>query len=280
MRNYLDLVGKILLYGELRNDRTGTGTYSIFDSRLEFDMRGGKFPAVTTKKLQWNAVVGELLWFLSGSTDIHELSWYTHNGDIYKNTIWHPNFEKQGLALGYTDGELGPVYGSQWRNWGGSGIDQIRNLLTSLVEDPHGRRHLVSAWNVSDLEKMTLPPCHYAFECYVTNKGFLNLKWHQRSVDVFLGLPFNIASYALLLTILAKLTGLKPGTLIFDGGDTHIYKDHLDQMATQYRRTPLELPELIMPEFDSLEELLMLTASDFTLSNYQHHSSLTGKMSA
>jgi thymidylate synthase len=278
MKNYINLMGEVLLNGEKRDDRTGTGTLAIFDSKLVFDLSTGKFPAVTTKKLQWKAVVGELLWFLSGSSNIEELSWYTYDGDPYRRTIWHPNYEKQAIDLGYSEGELGPVYGVQWRNW--DGVDQIRNLIDGLVSNPHGRRHMVSAWNVSQLHLMALPPCHYGFECYVDNKGKLSLKWHQRSVDVFLGLPFNIASYALLLHILAKLTGYSVGKLIFDGGDTHIYNDHLELASIQFSRQPLDLPSLVMPEFQTLEEVICLTASDFQLAEYIHHPALSGKMSA
>ena len=204
MQQYLKILTDVILLGEPRNDRTGTGTVSIFDSYAKFDLREG-FPAVTTKRLAWKSVVGELLWFLSGSTNLHDLRVFTFGRDEGQWTIWTPNYEDQAISMGYDNGNLGPVYGKQWRKFGGR--DQILELIEGLKNNPHGRRHLVSAWNVAELDKMALPPCHYGFQCYVSNDGYLDLKWAQRSVDCFLGLPFNIASYALLTHILAKLTG-------------------------------------------------------------------------
>lgn len=277
MKQYLKVVTDVLLLGEPRQDRTGTGTSSIFDTRAKWDLRLG-FPAVTTKKLAWRSVVGELLWFLSGSTNIYDLEERTYGTRGERRTIWHPNYEEQAVALGYEDGELGPVYGHQWRDFGG--VDQILQLFDSIIISPHGRRHLVSAWNPADMPKMALPPCHYSFQCYVSNDGHIDLKWHQRSVDVFLGLPFNIASYALLLHIIGQITGYKPRYLTFDGGDTHIYNDHMEQISEQMKRVPYDLPKLEMPTFCNLETLAELSAKDFNLVGYQHHPALKGKMSA
>ncbi|QKE55278.1 thymidylate synthase 2 [Escherichia phage ECOP18] len=279
MQQYLKILTDVILLGEPRNDRTGTGTVSIFDSYAKFDLREG-FPAVTTKRLAWKSVVGELLWFLSGSTNLHDLRVSTFGRDEGQWTIWTPNYEDQAISMGYDRGNLGPVYGKQWRNFGGR--DQITELIEGLKNNPHGRRHLVSAWNVAELDKMALPPCHYGFQCYVSNDGYLDLKWTQRSVDCFLGLPFNIASYALLTHILAKLTGLKPRYLIFSGGDTHIYSDHIEQVEEQLKRKPRPLPTLVMPEFVDLYDLLEnnTAAWSFQLEGYDPHPALKAKMSS
>ena len=279
MQQYLKILTDVILLGEPRNDRTGTGTVSIFDSYAKFDLREG-FPAVTTKRLAWKSVVGELLWFLSGSTNLHDLRVFTFGRDEGQWTIWTPNYEDQAISMGYDRGNLGPVYGKQWRNFGGR--DQILELIEGLKNNPHGRRHLVSAWNVAELDKMALPPCHYGFQCYVSNDGYLDLKWTQRSVDCFLGLPFNIASYALLTHILAKLTGLKPRYLIFSGGDTHIYNDHMEQVEEQVKRKPRALPTLVMPEFVDLYDLLEnnTAAWSFQLEGYDPHPALKAKMSS
>ncbi|EFQ1274349.1 thymidylate synthase [Shigella flexneri] len=279
MQQYLKILTDVILLGEPRNDRTGTGTVSTFDSYAKFDLREG-FPAVTTKRLAWKSVVGELLWFLSGSTNLHDLCVFTFGRDEGQWTIWTPNYEDQAISMGYDKGNLGPVYGKQWRNFGGR--DQILELIEGLKNNPHGRRHLVSAWNVAELDKMALPPCHYGFQCYVSNDGYLDLKWTQRSVDCFLGLPFNIASYALLTHILAKLTGLKPRYLIFSGGDTHIYNDHMEQVEEQVKRKPRPLPTLVMPEFVDLYDLLEnnTAAWSFQLEGYDPHPALKAKMSS
>ncbi|CCI88511.1 thymidylate synthase [Yersinia phage phiR2-01] len=279
MDKYTAILEEVLQYGEPRADRTGTGTLAIFDSHARFDLREG-FPAVTTKRLAWKAVVGELLWFLSGSTKLHDLRVFTHGRDEGQWTIWTPNYEDQAVSMGYENGNLGPVYGKQWRNFGGH--DQIIELIHGLKTNPFGRRHMVSAWNVAELDKMALPPCHYGFQCYVSNDGYLDLKWTQRSVDCFLGLPFNIASYALLTHILAKLTGLKPRFLTFSGGDTHIYYDHMPQVLEQISREPRELPTLVMPEFVDLYDLLdnNTAAWSFSLEGYDPHPALKGKMSS
>lgn len=279
MKQYLKILTDVVLLGEPRNDRTGTGTISTFDSHARFDLREG-FPAVTTKRLAWKSVVGELLWFLSGSTNLHDLRTFTFGRDEGQWTIWTPNYEDQAISMGYKNGNLGPVYGKQWRDFGGR--DQIMELIHGLKTNPHGRRHLVSAWNVAELDKMALPPCHYGFQCYVSNDGYLDLKWTQRSVDCFLGLPFNIASYALLTHILAKLTGLKPRYLTFSGGDTHIYNDHMEQVEEQMKRKPRALPTLVMPEFVDLFDLLdnNTAAWAFRLENYDPYPALKAKMSS
>lgn len=277
MINYLKLMKEVLDEGELTNDRTGTGTIATFGKTLRWNLQES-FPAVTTKSLAWKAVVGELLWFLEGSTNIYRLAHLTHQ-DTEKRTIWHPNYELQGVNLGYENGELGPVYGSQWRNF--HGVDQIRNLLDSIKKDPFGRRHMVSAWNPADLHKMALPPCHYSFGVKITPSGKLNLFFTMRSNDVFLGLPFNIASYALLAHILAKLTGYEVGELVYFGADVHIYADHVDQCRLQLTREPYtEKITLKMPHFTSLFDLTQYTAAAFKLEGYRHQGVISAKMSA
>lgn len=306
MYQYQDLLRRILIWGDDRGDRTGTGTRSIFGEMIRFDLRSG-FPAVTTKKLAWKAVVSELLWFLEGSTDERRLA-EIHYGKfrdelIGKRTIWTDNADAQGKALGHyntdTHKELGPVYGRQWRYWGTGGhvekrdrdghlwymdetIDQIRNVIDDLKNNPESRRHLVSAWNVGKLDEMSLPPCHYAFQFYVAN-GRLSCMWNQRSVDTFLGLPFNIASYALLTHIIAREVGLEVGELIGVLGDTHIYSNHMEQVEELVSREPLPLPRLeIDPEFD-LQKLLdhgvqKNAVNWFTLKDYRSHDAISAKM--
>lgn len=277
MYNYLKLMQEVLDQGEWTDDRTGTGTISTFGKTLRWDLQKS-FPAVTTKKLAWKSVVGELLWFLEGSTNIYRLAKLTH-GNGEKRTIWHPNYEKQAVALGYQHGELGPVYGSQWRNF--NGVDQIRNLLDGIKKDPFGRRHLVSAWNPADMYKMALPPCHYSFGVKITPSGKLNLFFTMRSNDVFLGLPFNIASYALLAHILAKLTGYEVGELVYFGADVHIYKDHIEQCKEQLSRKPFTgKVTLEMPHFTSLYDLTQYTSDAFKLKGYESHGTIKANMSA
>jgi thymidylate synthase len=271
MKNYTNLIHKILLEGEITKDRTGVGTRSIFGTRLEWDLSKG-FPAITTKSLAWNAVVAELLWFLSGSSNIEDLRDRTHGAGSKKTTIWDANYEDQGKALGYKNGDLGPVYGHQWRNF--NGVDQIAELVDSIkngvYSGVHSRRNMVTAWNVADLPKMALPPCHHTFQVYVTPNKELSLMWHQRSVDTFLGLPFNIASYALLTHILAQLCGCTVGKLIFTGGDTHLYLNHMNAVAELLAREPKNSPTLNMPKFNTIERLLNLNSKEFKLNNYKH----------
>lgn len=280
MKNLQELYKHILATGDLiENDRTGVGILSVFGTTLRFDLSEG-FPAVTTKKLAWKAVVGELLWFLSGSTDVNFLRTITHGGGSTAKTIWDDNYENQAKALGYSNGYLGPVYGKQWRDFGG--VDQIKALIERIrrakSEGIHDRRMLVSAWNVPELGSMALPPCHYGFQVYLHNNT-LSLLWTQRSVDAFLGLSFNIASYALLLHILANITECEVGDLIFQGGDTHIYLNHLDQVREQLSREPKQLPVLEMPKFDNLDYYLLLTTpSDYVLHNYDPHPAIKAPM--
>lgn len=308
MKQYLDLLEDILENGEERDDRTGVGTISVFGRSLRFNLKDG-FPAVTTKKLVWKSVVSELLWFLEGSTNEHRLAEIKNDNKPYdqlteteKKTIWTLNSENQGKSLGLTNGELGPIYGYNWRHWkalAGNGhsklgktityaiqeFDQLTNIINEIKNNPHSRRLLVSAWNVPELENMALPPCHYSFQFYVSGSEnqYLSLLFNMRSCDLFLGAPFNIASYALLLHIIAKMTGKIPLELIGNFGDAHIYKNHLEQVREQIKRTPHKLPTLKMPDLDyqnmSLDEILKnVKVSDFELLNYEHDSVLKASM--
>lgn len=308
MKNYLELLTDVLNNGEERDDRTGVGAISVFGRSLRFNLKDG-FPAVTTKSLAWCSVVSELLWFLEGSTNEHRLAEIKNDNKPYdqltekeKKTIWTLNSENQGKSLGLTNGELGPIYGYNWRHWKalkGSGhskhgktvtylieeFDQLNNVINEIRINPHSRRLLVSAWNVPELENMALPPCHYSFQFYVSGSEnqYLSLLWNQRSIDSFIGLPFNIASYALLLNIIAKMTGKIPLELIGNFGDTHIYKNHIDVVKEQLKRTPHKLPTLKMPDLDyqnmSLDEILKsVKVSDFELLNYEHDDPLKFEM--
>lgn len=310
MKQYLDLLKDILENGNEREDRTGVGTISVFGRQIRFNMNDG-FPAVTSKKLAWKSVVSELLWFLEGSTNEHRLAEirnekpYNELTEKERKTIWTLNAENQGVALGYKDGELGPVYGKQWSKWkkiiiepmrdffgGFCGdtfrtveINQIENIIKEIKENPTSRRLLVSAWNVAELDEMALPPCHYSFQFYVEGKNneYLSLMFNMRSTDEFLGAPFNIASYGLLLHIIAKLTNKIPHELIGNFGDTHIYKNHLEQVREQIKRTPHKLPTLKMPELDyqnmTIDEVLKsVKTSDFVLENYEHDDVLKAPM--
>ena len=285
MKQYLDLLKDILENGSEREDRTGVGTVSVFGRQLRFKMSDG-FPAVTTKSLAWRAVISELLWFLEGSTNEHRLAEIKNDNKPYseltekeRNTIWTLNAENQGASLGYKDGELGPVYGKQWRSW--LGFDQITTVINEIKNNPTSRRLLVNAWNVSELKNMSLPPCHYGFQFYVDGDK-LSLMWSQRSVDSFLGLPFNIASYALLLHIIAYMTNKIPYELIGNLGDTHIYKNHIEQVKEQLKRTPHKLPTLKLPDIDwnrGIDEILkQVKTSDFVLENYEHDSTIKAPM--
>lgn len=232
MKPYLDLMQKILTEGIKKNDRTGTGTLSLFGHQMRFDLTEG-FPLVTTKKCHLRSIIYELLWFLNGDTNIH---WLNDN----RVTIWDEWADKNG--------DLGPVYGKQWRSWGtsdGRQIDQIRNVVNQLKQDPDSRRIIVSAWNVGELDQMALAPCHALFQFYVAG-GKLSCQLYQRSCDVFLGLPFNIASYALLVYMLAQQCDLDVGEFVWTGGDTHLYLNHLEQAHLQLSRQPKSLPKLII----------------------------------
>ena len=285
MRAYLDLLEYILENGEVRDDRTKTGTIASFGHQLKFDLSDG-FPAVTTKSLAWKGVVSELLWFLEGSSDERRLAEIRYNKprselkDLSKfSTIWTDNADNQGKELGYintdTIKELGPVYGVQWRNW--SGTDQIKKLINDLKVNPDGRRHILSAWNVNELDKMALPPCHVMSQYYISN-GTISCHMYQRSADMFLGVPFNIASYALLLSILGNILDLKPKYFVHSFGDAHIYSNSIEQVKEQLSREPLPLPKLKMPNISSIDEIKDLSIEDFKLEGYEHHPPIKAKM--
>lgn len=255
MKQYLDLLQHVLDKGAEKKDRTGTGTKSVFGYQMRFNLDDG-FPLMTTKKLHLKSIIYELLWFLKGDTNIK----YLNDNQV---NIWNEWADKEG--------NLGHIYGFQWRSWpsyqGGS-IDQISNVIRSIKENPDSRRHIVSAWNVGDLSNMALPPCHVLFQFYVAD-GRLSCLLYQRSADIFLGVPFNIASYALLLMMVARVTGLKPGEFIHTLGDAHIYNNHMEQVNTQLARQPRPWPVMkLNPDVKNIEDF---TFSDFTLENYDPH---------
>ena len=285
MKAYLDLLQYILENGEQKDDRTNTGTISSFGHQLEFDLEEG-FPAVTTKSLAWKGVVSELLWFIEGSDDERRLAEIrfgkdrTEITDLKKySTIWTDNADNQGKELGYENTDtkkiLGPVYGVQWRNWGGK--DQIKDLLKELKKNPDGRRHILSAWNLDELNKMALPPCHVMTQFYVHNDS-ISCHMYQRSADMFLGVPFNIASYALLLSIFGEILNLKPKRFIHSFGDAHIYKNSIDQVREQISRSPKPMPELVMPTINSIDDLKNFGIEEFALKNYDPHPPIKAKM--
>jgi thymidylate synthase len=255
LKSYLELLQDILTNGEKKTDRTGTGTLSVFGRQLRYDLSKG-FPMVTTKKLHTKSIFHELLWFLSGDTNIRYLK---ENGV----SIWDEWADEHG--------ELGPVYGSQWRAWqtpDGRTIDQISNVIEQIKKNPDSRRHLVNAWNVAEVDKMALPPCHFTFQFYVANNK-LSCMFTMRSIDSFLGLPFNIASYALLTHMVAEQCGLQVGDLIWSGGDVHIYLNHLEQVKLQLTREPFPLPQLVIKRKPSL--IFDYKYEDFEIVNYQCH---------
>lgn len=272
MKTYLNALGHILANGKSKGDRTGTGTKGVFGYQMHFDLEKG-FPAVTTKTLAWKSVVSELLWLLEGSTDERRLAEIRYGEPreelIGKTTIWTANADAQGVALGYentdTVKELGPVYGKQWRDC--NGVDQIAEIIAQIKADPDSRRIILDSWNVNEIDKMSLPPCHTLAQFYVA-EGKLSCQLYQRSADMFLGVPFNIASYSLLTHILASITGLKVGEFVWTGGDCHIYNNHLPQVLQQMSRKPAKLPVLAMPDFASLEEVLNSSIEDYALENY------------
>lgn len=283
---YQNILQDILLEGKEKTDRTGTGTISVFGKQIRHDMSEG-FPLLTTKKMAIKTMMTELKWFLKGDTNIKYLvdnGCNIWNGDAYKNyrmkQVPHDHFETEDefIKLIKTDdgfaqkwGELGPIYGKQWRFWGGK--DQIGGLIKNIKENPTSRRLMVSAWNVGELDKMVLPPCHYGFQCYV-NDGKLSLMWNQRSVDTFLGLPFNIASYGTLLLLLCEETNLEPGELIGNLGDTHLYKNHLNQASEQIERTSFELPQLKLSNVDILSG-----EWDYEIEGYEYHPTIKAPLS-
>jgi thymidylate synthase len=252
MKQYLDLLNRIMSEGTIKGDRTGTGTKSVFGHQMRFDLSEG-FPLLTTKKLHLRSIIHELLWFLAGDTNIG----YLHDNKV---TIWDEWADENG--------DLGHIYGYQWRSWptpDGQHIDQISQLVEQIRNNPNSRRLVVSAWNVADIDNMALPPCHALFQFYVAD-GKLSCQLYQRSADVFLGVPFNIASYALLTMMIAQVTGLQPGEFVHTLGDTHIYLNHMEQVATQLERTPRKLPRMkLNPEVKSLFDFRY---EDFTLEEY------------
>ena len=276
MKQYLEALEYVLENGEVTTDRTGVGTRSVFGMQMRFDLREG-FPAVTTKKLAWKAVVGELLWFLEGSTDerrLAEITYGKHRVELVdRSTIWTANADAQGKALGYLNNdftkELGPVYGSQWRNFNGSGYDQIADVIRQIRGNPDSRRIIFSAWNPVQLSEMALPPCHVLAQFRVVN-GKLSCHLYQRSADIALGVPFNIASYALLTHMIANHCKLKVGDFIHSIGDAHIYENHIEGVKLQLQRTPRKLPQLKMPQIESfsVDHIRTLKVSDFRLIDY------------
>ncbi|MEC7911546.1 MAG: thymidylate synthase [Pseudomonadota bacterium] len=286
MKQYLELLEYILENGESRDDRTGTGVISSFGHQIRFNLQDG-FPAVTTKVLAWKGVVSELLWFLEGSDDerrLAEIRFKKNRSDLVDldkfSTIWTDNADNQGVELGYDNSDtikkLGPIYGVQWRDW--NGVDQIHELVDGLKTNPFGRRHILSAWNVEMIESMALPPCHVMSQFYVSSNGVLSCQMYQRSADMFLGVPFNIASYALLQSILANILDLEPGDFVHTFGDAHIYKNSINQVKEQLTREPKKLPRLIMPNIQSLESLKEMSIDDFVLKGYKSHPALKAEM--
>jgi thymidylate synthase len=261
MKQYLDLLSHVLKNGVKKEDRTGTGTLSTFGYQMRFNLENG-FPMMTTKKLHLHSIVHELLWFIKGETNIA----YLKENNV---RIWNEWAD--------INGDLGPIYGYQWRSWtaeNGRNIDQIKEVIRSIKENPDSRRHIVSAWNVGDLDKMALPPCHILFQFYVAD-GKLSCQLYQRSADIFLGVPFNIASYALFLMMMAQVTGLKPGEFIHTLGDAHIYLNHINQVNTQLGREPKKLPQMVLnPEVKSLFDF---TYDDIVLRNYEAHPHIKGR---
>jgi len=298
MQQYLDLMTRVMKEGTLKEDRTGTGTLSYFGEQFRHDMSKG-FPLLTTKKMAIKSIMTELKWFLKGRTDLRYLlqnDCHIWTGDAYSSYVrthqWEldddyykdvKDFEKRILEdddFSKVWGNLGFIYGKQWRDWSvrsdgsyDSSIDQISNLIYELKTNPNSRRLIVNAWNVGELSLMKLPPCHYGFQCYV-NDGKLSLMWNQRSVDTFLGLPFNIASYGVLLLLLCKETNLKPGELIGSLGDTHLYKNHLEQAHEQIKRDSFKLPTIRLDNVNVLEGEF-----DYEILNYESHSSIKAPLS-
>lgn len=255
MRQYLDLLDHVIKTGIEKKDRTGTGTISVFGYQMRFNLEEG-FPLLTTKKLHVKSIIHELLWFISGDTNTK----YLNDNGV---KIWNAWADK--------DGNLGPVYGHQWRSWqseGGKKIDQLINVINSINKSPDSRRHIVCAWNVGELEKMALPPCHLLFQFYIAD-GKLSCQLYQRSADIFIGVPFNIASYALLTMMVAQVTGLRPGDFVHTLGDAHIYLNHIEQVKLQLTREPHKLPKILLNP--DISDILGFRYDDFTLLDYVAH---------
>jgi thymidylate synthase len=263
MRQYLDLLDHVMQNGVRKTDRTGTGTLSVFGYQMRFNLSDG-FPMVSTKKLHLRSIIHELLWFLQGETNVK----YLNDNGV---TIWDEWADE--------DGELGHVYGYQWRSWpgpDGRSYDQIKDVITSLREKPDSRRHIVSAWNVAEIDQMALPPCHVLFQFYIAD-GRLSCQLYQRSADIFLGVPFNIASYALLTQMMAQVLDLKPGDFVHTFGDAHIYLNHLEQVKLQLSREPFPLPSLrLNPE---VKDIFGFRFEDISIENYQSHPHIKGEIS-
>jgi thymidylate synthase len=263
MNQYLNLLQHVLDHGTEKSDRTGTGTLSVFGYQMRFNMKDG-FPLMTTKKLHLKSIIYELLWFLKGDTNIKYLN-------DNKVNIWNEWADK--------DGNLGHIYGFQWRSWpdyNGKSVDQIAQVIQAIKSNPDSRRHIVSAWNVADLNNMALPPCHVLFQFYVAN-GELSCQLYQRSADIFIGVPFNIASYSLLLLMVAQVTGLKPGEFVHTFGDAHIYKNHLDQVSIQLSRQPRALPAMHLN--NAVTDINGFSFEDFVLEGYDPHPHIKGDIS-
>ena len=263
MKQYLDLLDHVINTGTEKSDRTGTGTISVFGYQMRFNLEEG-FPLLTTKKLHLRSIIHELLWFISGDTNVK----YLNDNGV---KIWNEWADK--------DGNLGPVYGYQWRSWPSSSgvkIDQLSNVIDSIKKSPDSRRHIVSAWNVGELSKMALPPCHLMFQFYVA-QGKLSCLLYQRSADIFIGVPFNIASYSLLTQMIARATGLNPGEFVHVLGDAHIYLNHIEQVKLQLTREPYPLPKMIInPE---VTDIFKFRYEDFTLDEYVAHPHIKGDIS-
>jgi thymidylate synthase len=260
MKQYIDFLDHIMEKGAKKTDRTGTGTLSVFGYQMRFDLAQG-FPLLTTKKLHLKSIIYELLWFLNGDTNVK----YLNDKGV---TIWNEWADQ--------DGNLGPVYGYQWRSWptsDGRHIDQITNIIDSITKNPDSRRHMVCAWNVGEIERMALPPCHALFQFYVAD-GKLSCQLYQRSADVFLGVPFNIASYALLTLMVAQVTGLKPGEFVHSFGDAHIYLNHIEQVKLQLAREPRNIPTMIINP--DVKSIFGFKFDDFKLEGYDPHPHIKG----
>jgi thymidylate synthase len=263
VKQYLDLLDHVIKNGTEKGDRTGTGTISVFGYQMRFNLEEG-FPLLTTKKLHVKSIIHELLWFIAGDTNIK----YLNDNGV---KIWNEWADK--------DGNLGPVYGYQWRSWpaaGGKKIDQLSDVIGNIRKSPDSRRHLVSAWNVGEIGKMALPPCHIMFQFYVAG-GKLSCLLYQRSCDLFIGVPFNIASYALLTLMVAQVTGLKPGDFVHTLGDAHIYLNHIEQVRIQLSREPFHLPKMIINK--AVNDILKFKFEDFTLADYMAHPHIKGDIS-
>ncbi len=273
MKQYHQALEHILKHGKQKTDRTGIGTISVFGHQMRFDLRTG-FPAITTKKLAWKAVVSELLWFLEGSGDERRLAEILHGTrDLSKTTIWTANAKADyWLPKAHYEGDLGRVYGVQWRDF--LGVDQIQQLIDGIKKDPSGRRHILTAWNPAELDQMALPPCHVMSQFDVTD-GYLSCQLYQRSCDMFLGVPFNIASYSLLTHIIARECGLKAGDFVWTGGDCHIYTNHVDAVKEQLSREERALPTFFMTVNKKWNEYVL---EDFVLEGYDPHPAIKAEM--